>query len=387
MPILIYTPTMANKKRLLFVVPELTVGGVSRSLLALLRGFPFERWEVSVLLFSKENALLDQLPPQVRVQYSAAMGQQEKLRGAVSSLLQRGPLRPLFRWAKGLYHRFGERLTARDSAIASYDVAVAYQDGMATWFVAQNIDASQKIAFIHTDFSLAGYDITREREVYQSFQRICFSSQTSSASFLTCLPEFVDKVTVVPNVIDPQEIQTLAAEGPGFIDDFNGLRLVTVGRLSHEKGVYKIPEIIQRLRPLNVSFRWYLIGDGPLMKTLERTAQAYPELILLGSHANPYPFVQQCDLYVQPSDYEGYCIALAEARSLYRPSVVCPFAGSHEQLHSGETGIITGFSAEELADTISQLFLQPTLRTQMISNLQSHAMQTNPVSFAWLEAP
>ena len=132
-------PAMSDKKQVLFVVPQLGVGGVSRSLLALLREFPFERWEVSILLFSKENALLDQLPPQVRVQYSAAMVQQEKIRGAVSYLLQRGPLRPLFRWAKGLYHRFGGLLTARDSAINSYDVAVAYQDGMATWFVARNV--------------------------------------------------------------------------------------------------------------------------------------------------------------------------------------------------------------------------------------------------------
>ena len=105
------------------------------------------------------------------------------------------------------------------------------------------------------------------------------------------MPEYEDKAVLVQNRVDRHAIQALAVEGEAFSDDFDGLRLVTVGRLSHEKGVYKIPEIIDQLRALNQPFRWYLLGDGPLTEALKQAAQSRPELVLLGSRANPYVLV------------------------------------------------------------------------------------------------
>lgn len=377
-------PTMQNKKKLVFVVPQLCIGGVSSSLLGLLRLLPFERFDVMLLLFSGESELLSTLPPQVHIQYATAMEKREKLRSLVSKALQTRPLRPLFHLCKGLYHRFGGVLssgTHREEQ--AYDVAISYQDGLATWYVAKQITAKRKIAFVHTDFAMAQYNIAHEEKVYHAFDQICFASLASKDSFLSCMPQFASHAIFVPNVVDRKVLLERAEQGKGFSDAFEGLRILTVGRLSHEKGSHKIPKIIRNLEDTGISFRWYLIGDGPLRESLEQAD--CKELVLLGLQSNPYPFFKQCDLYVQPSDYEGYCIALAEARVFSKPAVVCDFLGAREQLKNAVTGLITGFSEEELCEGIKTVLGNKALRAQFTKQLSLSSQENFALVRQWID--
>ena len=328
--------------------------------------------------------MLHLLPPEVKVTYVDAMAKREQLRGLVSKILQACPIRPVFSFSKKMYHKFGgifaSRVHTREECI--YDAAIAYQDGLATWYVSQNIHALKKIAFVHTDFAMAQYHIAHERKIYVAFDQICFGSKAAQASFLSCMPQFTKRVCIVPNVINVREIREKAIKGTGFTDDFNGLRIVTLGRLSHEKGCYKIPELVEKLHADGFSFRWYLIGDGPLRDKLKQSDSR--ELVLLGTRENPYPFLKQCDLYVQPSDYEGFCISLAEARALFCPIVTCDFSGAREQIVDGETGIITGFRAVEIYEGIKRILENNDLRAHFKEQLTQSIQNDDSLIQRWL---
>lgn len=360
-------------KRILFVTPDLNVGGVQRALTALLDTAPFDEFDITLLLFCEGGALREQVPGQVHIKVDTRVGRTEKLRAIISKSLRKCRLNGLFDLAKKIYHRTGEAMVRTDHE-ESYDVAVAYSDGLATWYVAKSVQAERKIAFIHTDFLKAGYSARQEREIYGCFEQIVFAAQAARRSFLAVLPEWEEKTAILPNIVDPQQVVELAKQPiPNHRQGI--VKLATVGRLSHEKGVEKIPPLLYRLKGSGQKVCWYVVGDGPERNNILRQAQKLgveEELILVGQLENPYPYMRECDVYVQPSEYEGYCIALAEAKILSRPIVACDFAGAGEQIEEGVTGFITGMEVEDLLPPLLTLVTQPQKRAEFQSALAQH---------------
>lgn len=370
-------------KRILFVTPDLNVGGVQRALIALLNTAPFDRADITLLLFCEGGALREQIPSQVHIKVDPRVGRTEKLRAIISKGLRKSRLTGLFNLAKKIYHRTGE-IMARTGHEESYDVAVAYSDGLATWYVAKSVQAARKVAFVHTDFFKAGYSARQEREIYSCFEQIVFAAQTARQRFLTVLPEWEAKAVILPNIVDPRQVLELAKQ-PIPNPKQGIIKLATVGRLSHEKGVEKIPPLLYRLKESGQKVCWYVVGDGPERSHILRQAQKFgvkEELILVGQLGNPYPYMRECDVYVQPSEYEGYCIALAEAKILSRPIVTCDFAGAREQIEEGITGFITGMGVEEIFPAVLTLVSQPHKRIEF----QQALMQSKDAEQTILQA-
>ena len=369
--------------RILFVTPDLNVGGVQRALIALLNTAPFHKFDITLLLFCAGGELREQIPSQVHIKVDTRVGRTERLRAIISKSLRKSRLNGLFNLAKKIYHRTGEAMVRTDYE-ESYDVAVAYSDGLATWYVAKSVQAVRKIAFVHTDFFKAGYSARQEREIYGCFEQIVFVSQTARQRFLTVLPKWEEKAVILPNIVDPQQVLGLAKQP--IPNSRQGIvKLATVGRLSHEKGVEKIPPLLYRLKESGQKVCWYVVGDGPERNNILRQAQRLgveKELVLAGQLGNPYPYMRECDVYVQPSEYEGYCIALAEAKILSRPIVTCDFAGAREQIEDGITGFITGMDVEEIFPALLALVSQPQKRMEF----QQALMQSKDAEHAILQA-
>ena len=76
---------------------------------------------------------------------------------------------------------------------------------------------------------------------------------------------------------------------------------------------------------------------------------------LLGAKANPYPYMNAADIYVQTSKFEGYCLTLAEARMLNIPCVTTNFDVVYAQMVNGENGLVVEMNAEAVADGIIRL--------------------------------
>lgn len=375
-------------KRIMFVAPDLSVGGVQRALVTFLRTAPFDRLDITLLLFRDGGEFLGDLPSQVHVRVEKRLEKRERLRGTVSGTLKRFRLDSIFSLAKRAYHRSGQRL-AQVKCGECCDVAVAFSDGLATWYVAKSVQAERKIAFVHTDVSRAGYDAGREREIYRQFEEVVLASRAAEDSFLRLIPQARGKTVILPNAIDRERILRLS-EGPSPYPETNNIvRLLTVGRLSHEKGVGKIPLLLRKLEDAGQSVCWYVVGEGPERENLLRSARRLnveKGLILVGQMENPFLYMRYCDIYVQPSEYEGYCIALAEARALCRPILACDFAGAREQLENGVDGAITGMDVEEMFPALLILVSQATERDRFQAALSQRRDSAENLAMAqWWE--
>ena len=91
--------------------------------------------------------------------------------------------------------------------------------------------------------------------------------------------------------------------------------------------------------------------------------------IMLGEKSNPYPYIGQCDIYVQPSLFEGKSIAIDEAKCLCRPIVVTDFSTVHDQITDGVNGLICRMDKINMADKIEYLIENKRERTRLTENL------------------
>ncbi|MFC4620015.1 glycosyltransferase [Camelliibacillus cellulosilyticus] len=147
-------------------------------------------------------------------------------------------------------------------------------------------------------------------------------------------------------------------ETRGFTDLFDGLRILTIGRLSHEKGQDLAITVCKRLVNDGYDIRWYCVGEGPSRNVYERLIEEnhiQDHFVLLGSDPNPYAYLRQCDIYVQPSRYEGFCLTLAEALCLNKPIVTTNFTGAAEQVRHGVTGLIVNIDIHDIYNAIVTL--------------------------------
>src|SRR5699024_6629098 len=153
------------------------------------------------------------------------------------------------------------------------------------------------------------------------------------------------------NIISKQIINEMAKKPISFDDNFQGIKIVTVGRLSEEKGQDIAIQVLSKLRKSGYDIRWYCIGDGNKREEYERLIKDYGlenDFILIGPTSNPFPFILKADFYVQPSRHEGFCLTLAEAICLNKSIVTTDFIGAYEQIIDGHNGWIVKFDQQAL---------------------------------------
>ncbi|MDR4216127.1 hypothetical protein COJ92_12155 [Priestia megaterium] len=192
-------------------------------------------------------------------------------------------------------------------------------------------------------------------------------------------PNLKEKTTVFYNIIDERKLETMTVKSEGFNDQFNGTRILTVGRLTSQKGQDIIPRVLIKLKAEGINVRWYCLGDGENRSELQNLIKKHnleEYFILLGIKNNPYPYVKECDIYVQLSRHEGYCITLAEARAFNKPIVTTDFVGAREQIEHGENGLITKFDEKELFSAIKVLIENVNLRYEFENNFKKENVNT-----------
>ena len=243
-----------------------------------------------------------------------------------------------------------------------YDLAVAYLEGGAAYYVASHVKAKKKAAFIHINYDEAGYNREIDDECYLNFDQIFAVSRSVKEKFLQVYPECIQKTTVFYNLIDVERILYKSTETGGFSDGYDGFRILTVGRLVPQKALDIAIDTMKILKETGKAFRWYVLGDGEMRKHLEEKIHSYglfEDFILLGVVDNPYPFYKQCDLYVHTARYEGKSIAVEEAQVLGCAIVAADYIGVEEQIENGVDGIVCKLDAEGLAREIQYLANNP----------------------------
>ena len=96
------------------------------------------------------------------------------------------------------------------------------------------------------------------------------------------------------------------------------------------------------------------------------------QVIILGKKENPYPYIKACDVYVQPSRYEGNAVTVREAQMLCKPVVVTNYATASCQIQDGVDGIIVPMDNEGCAKGIAQFLLDKPKQQAIVDYLANH---------------
>ena len=380
---------MRLKKKLLFINNSLHSGGIEKSLVTLLSLIDYNIYEVDLQLFLNEGLFLDKIPSQVNLlppifpkQYGYSV------KKAFIELIKKGYLflsicRLLITLMShtGTFGQRQKRMWAIQkrfikNSTFQYDTVISYMEGQQIYYAVDKTKAYKKIGFIHGDYKAMNMDKQTDYPYFQKLDVICTVSESCKQALDEVFPEFSGKTHVINNIISPEFIRNLAALNVKFKADFTGIRLVTVARLSYQKGLDIAIPAVARLKDEGIRFKWYIIGIGPLKQKLITIINEYSlndTVVFLGEQANPYPFIKAADIYMQPSRYEGKAIAVDEAMVLCKPILLTDFSTAADQITSGENGLIVPMSADGIYNGLNTLIGNEKMRMQFVKKLE----QTN----------
>jgi glycosyltransferase involved in cell wall biosynthesis len=371
------------KKKILFITNTMGRAGAERALVTMLNEIDPEQYEVSVRSMLPRGELFPILPKWVKIlnkRYTVGsvmantglyFGLFYTVKAMIICFFHFKYWRQIFRYLVAYMKKdilSLSKLAWLPISIATprmggYDLAVAYMEGASTYFVADRVEATKKVAFVHVEYKNHGYLKDIDHRYYQKFDRIYCVSKTVQQGMEKAYPEFIDRLDWFQNMLSDSLIREKADEGVGFTDtDFDGIRLLTVGRLHHQKAYeIAIPAFRKALDMGLPKIKWYVIGEGVahhLLTRLIKENQLEDHFILLGGVDNPYPFFKQCDIYVHCTRYEGWSLAIAEARILGKPIIASDSSKAGSQLPPGNA-VITPLNPDDIAAAIVGLVNNP----------------------------
>lgn len=358
---------MSGKKQLLFVCYGLGIGGIEKCLVNLLNILPEETYDVDVMLMSPQYTMKPQIRRNVRFynefDYILYSG------GAMEQIRQRGGI--VRNWKKMIAYTVfhvmdkGEKdawkLFRRPDR--EYDIAIAYsQNGYGLYYVIDKVRAKRKILWYHNGAYEAGEkEQAKHRRYFPKFDAIVAVSRDGAAVLKEKLPYVRDKIQVLLNICDSEDIRRRAQafRPEGYEED--RLHIVSIGRLTREKGALLALEACRQLCDTGKAVCWHWVGDGDQREEVEARIKELglrDHFVLEGNQENPYPYLAAADIYVQPSFYEAYSTTVTEARVLCRPMVVTDVGGMRDQLTDGKTALIVPVAPEAIAAGVEKLMDQ-----------------------------
>lgn len=380
------------KKNVLIAVYNMEIGGIERSLINMLDSFDYDKYNVDLLIFHHVGEFMSLIPRSVNVlpeigKYSVfrkpvALCIKEKQYSLALTRVLAKYMAEIKSKSRNLVEGSGYiqmQLAQKYSSLLlpklekHYDVAISY-----AWphdIVAYKVKATKKIAWVHTDYSKLEIDNELDLKVWNEFDYIASVSDACKDAFLSTYPILKKKLMVVENITSPNFIKKMADEATGVIEnEANTFKIVSVGRLSYVKGFDMAIEALGSLHEKGLTnIKWYIIGYGGYEKELKNLIIKHnlkDSFILLGKKTNPYPYIMECDLYVQPSRYEGKAVTVSEAKILGKPILITNYPTATSQLENGIEGIICDLSAQGLSKGIEDLYRNNDLKETLVNNIK-----------------
>lgn len=375
-------------KNILVASFDMEIGGVERSLVSMLNNFDYQTYSVDLMLYSHTGEFMRLLPDQANLLKENKA--YKTFRMPVLDVIKSGNLglgfsRLLAKFLankdqssengyKQMQYMWKYSIPLLPKMDKEYDVAISYL--WPHYFVAEKVEAKTKIAWIHTDFSTVETDIEMDVKMWSKFDHIVAVSEECKKAFIRKYPAVGERVIVIENITTPELIHTLATEGSNnpMINDTR-FKMITVARLSYAKGIDTAVKALKILKDRGYDhICWYVVGyggDEQQIKELIVENNVTDQFILLGKKINPYPFIKEADLYVQPSRYEGKAVTVVEAQILSKPVLITNYPTANSQVKDGFDGTICELSAKGIADGIEKLYLDSQLREQLANNCTS----------------
>lgn len=385
-----------NKPRIFIAMHYMEIGGAETALVGLLNALDPARVDVDLFLYDHRGEMMQFIPEWVNL--LPQIPKYSVLERPIVELVKRGfwGIAAARLWAKWLsqkaYKRSGSTLEnnggldkmskcttpllPKINQSVTYDLAISFLTPHR--IVAEKVKAKKKIAWIHTDYTRVWVDAEEELKVWQKYDYVASISGDVTNTFLQVFPSLAHKIVEIENILSPTfvrkraELQNVDKE----IRHEGTITLLSVGRFSDAKNYDNVPDICKRLiNETKLNIKWYIIGyggDEALIRQKIKEAGMEEHVILLGKRSNPYPYIKACDIYVQPSRYEGKSVTVREAQMLCKPVVVTNYPTAPSQIRSGIDGVIVPMDNEGCAHGIAEVICDKPLQERIIAHLKTH---------------
>lgn len=360
------------KKKILFALYSLYNGGAEKSLVNLLNELPPDKYDIDIVTFKPGGMFVSQVPSYVNILdvpndlaklygniNEAGSYFLTKLIGtAISKVRYRNSNQKGYRWE----HFYSSKI---DKLKKTYDIAIAYSVGEILYYIDEKVNAKRKIVWVHNDYISMGYSKMYDHSHMRNMDTIVSISALCVKILQEEFPDLSDKCMYLQNITSSLVVKRRAEE---FYPSEYGEQmniLLSVGRLNQQKGFDMAIKAATILKTKGIMFKWFVIGDGQLKDELTRQINESGIndcFVLIGTKQNPYPYIKNCLVFVQPSRFEGKSVVLDEAKILGAPIVATAYPTVKDQIEDGNEGIIVDMSPEAIAEGIERMIENNELR-------------------------
>ncbi|MDR0605617.1 MAG: glycosyltransferase [Bacteroidales bacterium] len=383
------------KTKIIIISHGMRIGGVERSLIGLLNAFDYEKYDVDLFLYIHDGEFMSLIPKRVNLLHeikkytSLLISVRENIMNGYFDILAEkiyASFKSYFFYKKNklgdqnlVYMDYQQKYTVyslpKINSSKEYDLAISFMNPH--YIAATKVKSVKKIAWIHTDYSFFEFDKKSELNIWGKYDYIASISDSVTDSFLQQFPSLSDKIVLIENILSPNFIREQASiidvntEMPKEKDTVS---LCSAGRFTHAKNFDNVPFICKKLLETGCNVKWYLIGyggDEDLIRSKIEETGMQEHVIIIGKKENPYPYMKACDIYVQPSRFEGKAVTVREAQILCKPVVITNFTTSGSQLKNGIDGIIVPIDNDGCVHGIKSLIENKKLQELLIENCRN----------------
>lgn len=394
---------MDKKKRLFIAIQYLEIGGAERSLIGLLNAIDYTKFDVDLFVYKHTGEFMKLVPSQVNLlpenkRYAAlsqpisAIVKQGYIDLALARLSARIPARR-FERRRGVKEsiaifqyvaNYTTPLLPSLSKYGEYDLAISFL--IPHNIVRDKVRAKRKWAWIHTDYSFVDIDTESELPVWNAYDHVVSISPDVTKGFLGKFPSLESKIIQIENILSETFVRQQAQVGLDEVEreisalcvsagNADAVRLCSVGRFSYPKAFDRAVHICKSLIDRGCDVLWYIVGYGGdehlIRQAIAETGMGH-RFVLVGKKENPYPYIQSCHIYVQPSRYEGNAVTVREAQILCKPCAITEYATAHSQVQDRLDGVIVKNDVEGAAEGISSFIGDVQLQNAIHDHLASH---------------
>lgn len=386
------------KPRIIILMHYMELGGAESALLGLLQSVDSKRVDVDVFIYSHRGELMKFLPidkinllPEIEAYsltekplsevvkngyWRLAMARMVGRRGTAAFCKKNSGSDKPAECGTFFQQRATWKVLPDIQPDIEYDLAISFLTPH--FFVLNNVRAKKKIGWIHTDYTRILIDVEAELKMWERLDYIASISDEVGNRFCEVFPSLRPKLVLMENILNADFIRKRAKESTvSLCDDPSTVCLLTIGRFSPPKKMEDIPSICKKILDQGLHVKWFIIGYGS--KDIENVVRENAEkegvedyVMILGKQDNPYPYIKACDIYVQPSRYEGKSITVREAQILCKPVIITNYPTAKSQIVDGVDGMIVPMDVDMCAQEMADFIRDKEKQERIVVYLKEH---------------
>lgn len=387
---------MNNKKTILIFSYWLIVGGGEKALVYFLNTIPKDKYDITIIFNRNNFAFIEYIPKYVKVitpPFKKGMEAPAGVKNLIKEKFKQKKYLTGLCLSVGLlvsrffYCNFLLKEMLFEKQNIKYDYIINWSGFNRIGSIICNDLYKHKKNYTWIQINYNFKQTKLYEKYYDKYDFVFCVSKALTDKVKSVYKNIADKIVTLYNPVDTEHLLKLSYDD-GFKDNYKGCRILSVGRLDYVKGIDIAIKACKILTDKGYDFKWYIVGEGKereKLTTLIKENNLENIFILLGEKINPYPFFKECDIYVQCSRSEGFCLTLAEAKTFNKPIITTVFYGAYEQITNNETGIIVETTSQSVAEGLQQLLDNESLKEKLIDNLKQENQKPKIDYFAELE--